>query len=232
MRRRKLSLWVWVILAGFGGLLSLFDDPAPPSKPAAIPAPPQLVEPDKAATVAPRRTALPAPSAPLAPAPSTAHVVTASSLNLRSGPGTTSAVVGSLPRGRAVEVIETRQGWARLRVQGQGEGWVAARYLAPAPPGTSARPVTRTALPAAPQRRPAVPGGADLTRARAQIIRQSIAAYPGPCPCPYSINRGGRRCGGTSAWSRPGGYEPLCYDGDVTQAHLASYLARLRGAVD
>jgi hypothetical protein len=48
-----------------------------------------------------------------------------------------------------------------------------------------------------------------------RAIRQSIAAYSGSCPCPYSVDRAGRRCGGRSAYSRPGGAAPLCYPADV-----------------
>lgn len=51
-----------------------------------------------------------------------------------------------------------------------------------------------------------------------RLIRQSIAGYPSSCPCPYSIDRAGRRCGARSAYSRPGGYAPLCYPGDITAA--------------
>jgi hypothetical protein len=56
-----------------------------------------------------------------------------------------------------------------------------------------------------------------------QIIRQSIAAYPGPCPCPYSVMRNGRSCGGRSAYSRPGGYAPICYPADVSEADLRAW---------
>ena len=55
------------------------------------------------------------------------------------------------------------------------------------------------------------------------LIRQSIAGYSGNCPCPYSTDRAGRRCGGRSAWSRPGGASPLCYEGDVTQSRVDSF---------
>jgi hypothetical protein len=48
-----------------------------------------------------------------------------------------------------------------------------------------------------------------------QAIRQSIAAYSGSCPCPYSTDRAGRRCGGRSAHSRGGGAAPLCFPADV-----------------
>ena len=49
-----------------------------------------------------------------------------------------------------------------------------------------------------------------------QLIRESIANYPGQCPCPYSIMTNGYRCGERSAYSKPGGYEPLCYKSDIT----------------
>jgi hypothetical protein len=52
---------------------------------------------------------------------------------------------------------------------------------------------------------------------RQDIIAASIAAYSGSCPCPYNVDRRGRRCGARSAYSRPGGAMPLCYERDVTQ---------------
>ena len=55
------------------------------------------------------------------------------------------------------------------------------------------------------------------------IIKESIASYRGTCPCPYNVDRAGRRCGGRSAYSRPGGASPLCYDGDVTQKMVDDY---------
>ena len=50
-----------------------------------------------------------------------------------------------------------------------------------------------------------------------KLIRESIARYSGSCPCPYSTDRAGRRCGERSAYSRTGGSEPLCYESDVSQ---------------
>lgn len=49
------------------------------------------------------------------------------------------------------------------------------------------------------------------------IIKESIASYPGNCPCPYNTASNGSRCGRRSAYSRPGGYSPICYDSDVTK---------------
>lgn len=64
------------------------------------------------------------------------------------------------------------------------------------------------------------PGDAAIKQ---RIIQASIAAYPGNCPCPYSVARNGSRCGGRSAYSRSGGYAPLCYPSDVTEADLREY---------
>lgn len=61
---------------------------------------------------------------------------------------------------------------------------------------------------------------------RQELIRQSIASYSGSCPCPYSVARNGSRCGGRSAYSRPGGASPLCYASDVTQAQVEAYRRR------
>ena len=58
---------------------------------------------------------------------------------------------------------------------------------------------------------------------RQRIIRQSIASYPGPCACPYNTDRAGRSCGRRSAYSRPGGFAPQCYPGDVTQNEVDAW---------
>ncbi|WP_374035876.1 hypothetical protein ACES2I_12590 [Bdellovibrio bacteriovorus] len=61
---------------------------------------------------------------------------------------------------------------------------------------------------------------------KAKIIQASIASTPGNCPCPYNTMRNGRRCGGNSAYSRPGGRSPLCYPEDVTQGMIREYRQR------
>ena len=61
------------------------------------------------------------------------------------------------------------------------------------------------------------------TEVRQEIIRESLANYPGPCPCPYNTMRNGRRCGKVSAYVRPGGYSPICYESDVTQGMVQLY---------
>jgi hypothetical protein len=55
------------------------------------------------------------------------------------------------------------------------------------------------------------------------LIDESIAAYDGNCPCPYSRARNGSLCGRRSAYSRPGGAAPLCYPKDVTDDMVREY---------
>lgn len=61
-----------------------------------------------------------------------------------------------------------------------------------------------------------------------QIIEESITAYPGRCPCPYNVTRNGSACGGRSAWSRKGGYAPICYENEVTMDMVRARLERDR----
>lgn len=75
---------------------------------------------------------------------------------------------------------------------------------------------------------PAIARPMSDTEVRQALIRQSLSGYPGPCPCPYNTMRNGRACGGRSAYSRPGGYSPLCYDSDVSPAMIDSYRASHR----
>jgi hypothetical protein len=59
-----------------------------------------------------------------------------------------------------------------------------------------------------------------------RIIQESRSAYYAtgrPCACPDDHARNGSLCGGRSAYSRPGGYEPKCYPSDVTPAEIEEY---------
>jgi hypothetical protein len=54
---------------------------------------------------------------------------------------------------------------------------------------------------------------------RQAIIQDSIARYQATGhPCSYDLARNGSRCGGRSAYSRPGGPEPFCFPQDVSDA--------------
>jgi hypothetical protein len=83
---------------------------------------------------------------------------------------------------------------------------------------------------------PAKPAGPDTKRkvetaltavAIAAIIiqasRDQYHAGGRPCACPDDSMRNGRACGGSSAYSRPGGAAPLCYPSDVTAAMIEAY---------
>ena len=65
---------------------------------------------------------------------------------------------------------------------------------------------------------------------RLAIIQRSIASYYGSCPCPYNYDRGGRACGGRSAYSRAGGASTLCYASDVSDQMVAAYRGTVTSA--
>jgi hypothetical protein len=99
------------------------------------------------------------------------------------------------------------------------------------PPGTIARPVPPPPPPAQPpptQQKPLEqvepPRGPQLTdlAIAALIEKASRASYPGNCACPDNVDRAGRRCGARSAYSRPGGRSPMCYERDVPAAMIAA----------
>jgi hypothetical protein len=56
----------------------------------------------------------------------------------------------------------------------------------------------------------------DLSEVKKQMIEESINHYSGHCPCPYNLASNGSHCGGRSAYNRPGGYAPFCYETDIT----------------
>ena len=59
----------------------------------------------------------------------TAASVTASALNVRSGPSTSHSVSGYLHKGDAVIVLSENGGWSRVLYQGTKLGYVSAKYL-------------------------------------------------------------------------------------------------------
>lgn len=59
-----------------------------------------------------------------------------------------------------------------------------------------------------------------------KVLQWRLSQYKGNCPCPYSIAADNSVCGGRSAYSRPGGEDPICYVSEVTVDDIAAYLAR------
>lgn len=146
--------------------------------------------------------------------------VDATRLNVRNGPSRSHKVIWTLKDNEQVLVIGRENGWAHLQGD-RYQGWVFATYLTPKP---DAPETTNQREPAAVTNN-AQPGLSDTQIAKI-LIERSLAYYSGNCPCPYNRARNGSRCGGRSAYSRPGGASPLCYVRDVTKSMIADYRAR------
>lgn len=191
-----------------------------------------LIDPDKAAVVvSPSQASLPKPSTATSPANSNPRnaqkvYVTGSRVNVRSGPGIANPVVATLPQGTELNELGSNDGWTRLsgRFNNRNiEGWMSSQFLSrEKPKARQALVSTRSTRAVAP------PTNREIARAKQAIINESIRSYSGSCPCPYNTDRAGRRCGGRSAWSRPGGRSPMCYDSDVSKTRLDAFLARHR----
>jgi len=69
----------------------------------------------------------------------------------------------------------------------------------------------------------AAPTDAQVAQA---VIKESLDGYAGNCPCPYDIDRRGLVCGRRSAYSRPGGYVPICYPAQISPAMIADFRRR------
>ncbi|MFC0187069.1 SH3 domain-containing protein [Fictibacillus aquaticus] len=54
--------------------------------------------------------------------------ITASSLNVRSGPSTTASIVGSLKNGSTVTILVEKSGWAKI-TSGSLSGWASSAYI-------------------------------------------------------------------------------------------------------
>ncbi len=149
--------------------------------------------------------------------------VTGKEVPMRAAPDGKAAILDRLPTGMQVGELTRREGWAEVRHPISAvEGWMSARQL------SMKAPVDDDAEDEAPgaRRKPTVQAPLDVIAIGAALIARSIASYPGSCPCPNNVDRGGRRCGGRSAHSRGGGRAPLCYQEDITPAMIANYRAR------
>lgn len=58
---------------------------------------------------------------------------------------------------------------------------------------------------------------------REAIIDQSINSYQGSCPCPFNMDRSGRRCGKRSAYTRTGGFATICYKDDISDEDVKKH---------
>jgi hypothetical protein len=61
---------------------------------------------------------------------------------------------------------------------------------------------------------------------QAILVTRSLTAVAGVCPCPYSVDRAGQRCGDRSIYSRSSSGSLLCHPHDVTPKMISDYRAR------
>jgi len=130
------------LLTGVGNLVEGTTDSATPTELVPLKDERRAIEIALAATVAPQTPATPKPQTVQisATGPITAietptepgmWYVTGSRVNLRGGPSTGDAVVGSVRLGQRAEVIEeTANGWFRIRTPDDGQnGYIFGRFL-------------------------------------------------------------------------------------------------------
>jgi hypothetical protein len=160
----------------------------------------------------------------LRPADAPIRYVSGKRVGFRSGPSTTDPIVDRFDAGRKVFLMEQAGDWSRIRDDlTQCEGWIATRFLSETEIKTTATPAKREKVPE--EIEVAVPVVPDTVLIQ-RIIAESLDSYPSSCACPYSRDRAGRRCGKRSAYSKPGGYSPVCFPGDVTKAMIEAFRSR------
>ena len=81
-----------------------------------------------------------------AAASATLYYVTGNSVRVRSGPGTDYDVLAHLSRGAKIDVLSTRNGWARMTLwSGSDEGWISTRYISRHKPSSEVKPAQPSA---------------------------------------------------------------------------------------
>ena len=144
----------------------------------------------------------------------------------RKEPDKQSPIIDRLNSGDAVILIEREPEWSKvIELLTRREGWIANHLLADKKP-VSVEQHTTPKLPDKPKAMPTEPVLSDAVIIQ-KIIMASIARYRGSCPCPFNVDRGGRSCGRRSAYSKPGGAAPICYEQDVSNEMIEQMRARL-----
>jgi len=121
-------------------------------------------------------------------------------VNMRAQPSASSAVVAKLARGEEVITFGSDGKWRDAR-KGDIDGWIHGDYLTTQLAPSVVSPAVRRPLVAQAESDNDAGSGGPSREPRV-----------GSCDCPYDVMRNGRSCGGRSAYSRPGGRKPKCYD--------------------
>ncbi|WP_405030749.1 SH3 domain-containing protein [Pleomorphomonas sp. JP5] len=136
---------------------------------------------------------------------------TTANVRLRSTEAADAPIIRTLKKGTAVEVSASSGDRLKVSVPSLGlTGWVHRDYVAEGTTAALVAPAQSAAPKAAPALKAAKPSPPKLRTqpAPGNPIRDPVY---GSCDCPYDYARNGSRCGGRSAYSRPGGREPVCY---------------------
>ncbi|TCU17893.1 SH3 domain-containing protein [Rhizobium sullae] len=122
-------------------------------------------------------------------------------LRMREGPGPSFPTITTLDKGARLEVLATDGQWLRVTAS-LNSGWVHGEFVSDGSVSIEKPAIKQETAPARRlvRKTPETRSG--------QPIRDS---YVGTCDCPYDLMSNGRRCGGRSAYSRPGGRSPQCY---------------------
>ncbi|MBD2060670.1 SH3 domain-containing protein [Funiculus sociatus GB2-A5] len=116
-------------------------------------------------------------------------------LNVRQSNNADAPVIGVLRNGERVTVKYVGLKW--FYVSGSSvTGYVSGEYIGDCADTSGQVEPTQ------------IPEQASPTPAVGSPIRDSIS---GSCQCPYDTDSGGRRCGGRSAYFKPGSEKPVCF---------------------
>lgn len=112
-KKKQSNLLGWAILGVIGFAIIQFGVLQPP-------------QPSRATSAASAPRAVPVQSQPPAPL-SQPRYVSAASLNVRHTPSTSGPLVGTLPKGTQLKVLDRQNGWLLVDLGPTLEGWVSER---------------------------------------------------------------------------------------------------------
>ena len=174
--------------------------------------------------------------APVAPAQQRQYEVTASALELRSGPGTEYPVLATMPKQTLVtEQILPTNGWAEVRLTETGQvGWTFVEYLTPlaSVAATAAQPTTS----AAPAQATKASTAARSTASAASVTPKAGSDSARPASKPATTGSIGRTglCYRPSQQVIDSGGTPTVFDISHFQGNVdaaSAYAAGLRGMI-
>lgn len=136
---------------------------------------------------------------------------TSANVRLRSSQAADAPVLATLGKGTAVEVVSSDGDRLQVNVPSLNvTGWVHKSYLTES--SATARPAPALAATEQAPPKPQASATKETPKPSKPAPGTPIRApVKGSCDCPYDYARNGSRCGGRSAYSRPGGREPMCF---------------------